>query len=148
MRYDGQEHTLSVSIGADYLPAAGELRKRFADQHQLAYGFVIDDAVQIVACGLRAVGLLPKTRLEPGRNGAREQQPQTIRPLGRRLVTHRASEARAASWSVYRRGQLIQGAEVEGPAIIEEQTTTTVVPPSWTAAADAHGNLILEPRAA
>jgi N-methylhydantoinase A len=32
-----------------------------------------------------------------------------------------------------------------GPAIIDEWTTTTIVPPRWQASGDSLGNLILTP---
>ena len=45
---------------------------------------------------------------------------------------------------VYARDLLAPGMLVPGPALIEESGTTTVVPPGFTAAADVHGNLVLE----
>jgi N-methylhydantoinase A len=147
MRYDGQEHTLPVSISGVEAPTAGELRERFSEQHQLAYGFVIDGAVQVVACGLRAVGLLPDRGRESNLNVLRGRD-SSAGAFGRRLVTHRASAARAASWPLYRREELAEEAAIDGPAIVEEFTSTIVIPPRWIGAADGRGNLILESRAA
>jgi N-methylhydantoinase A/oxoprolinase/acetone carboxylase beta subunit len=36
------------------------------------------------------------------------------------------------------------GAELTGPAIVEEFGATTVVPPRWRGRVDAHGNLRFE----
>ena len=44
----------------------------------------------------------------------------------------------------YRRARLPAGARLEGPAIIEEDGSTTVVPPGARAAVDPAGNLVLE----
>ena len=40
------------------------------------------------------------------------------------------------------RGNLLQDA-VAGPVIVEEFDTTVVVPPSWAARIDVHGNIVL-----
>jgi N-methylhydantoinase A len=46
--------------------------------------------------------------------------------------------------AVYRRDLLPAGAHFRGPAIIEEPTTTIVIPSSFTAVVHETGNLILE----
>ena len=43
---------------------------------------------------------------------------------------------------VYQRGELKAGTTVEGPAILEQMDSTTVIPPNWNAYTDAHYNLI------
>jgi N-methylhydantoinase A/oxoprolinase/acetone carboxylase beta subunit len=44
---------------------------------------------------------------------------------------------------VYARELLPSEATLDGPALIEEPGTTTVVPPGFRASVDAHANLIL-----
>jgi N-methylhydantoinase A len=46
--------------------------------------------------------------------------------------------------SVYDRLKLPPEATLEGPALVEEPGTTTVIPPTFRAQADHLGNLILE----
>ena len=46
--------------------------------------------------------------------------------------------------SVYNRLKLPPEATLEGPALVEEPGTTTVIPPAFRARGDHHGNLILE----
>jgi N-methylhydantoinase A len=48
---------------------------------------------------------------------------------------------------VYDRDALSQSFAVEGPAIVEEWTTTTLVPPGWSAGIDRIGNLVLTAKA-
>jgi N-methylhydantoinase A len=43
----------------------------------------------------------------------------------------------------YIRAKLPLGATIEGPAVVLQKDTTTVVPPSWSAALDKGSNLIL-----
>ena len=44
---------------------------------------------------------------------------------------------------VFERTSIAEGQRVEGPAIVDEWTTTVVVPPRWNATADGLGNLII-----
>ena len=44
---------------------------------------------------------------------------------------------------IYARPRLPLGAELSGPAIVEQPDTTTVVPPGWTARVEESGNLLL-----
>ena len=46
--------------------------------------------------------------------------------------------------SVYQRGSLAQGFRIEGPAIIEEAESTTIVGPGWGARLDETACLVLE----
>jgi N-methylhydantoinase A len=55
-----------------------------------------------------------------------------------------AFDGRFVSTPIYLRDLLPVDAAIDGPALIEEDGTTTVVPPGFRASADAHGNLILE----
>ena len=48
--------------------------------------------------------------------------------------------------AVVNRDELRVGFELVGPAIIDEQTATTVVPPSWKVRVDEIGTLLLTPR--
>jgi N-methylhydantoinase A len=45
---------------------------------------------------------------------------------------------------VYRRDDMAPGAEVAGPCLIEEATTTTVVGGSWRARLDGARHLVVE----
>jgi N-methylhydantoinase A len=45
---------------------------------------------------------------------------------------------------IYDRNRLGAGAMIEGPAIVEEETSTTVVHPGQQLTVDEFGNLLLE----
>jgi N-methylhydantoinase A len=45
---------------------------------------------------------------------------------------------------VYDRDRLARGQGVDGPAVVEEWTTTILVPPGWQAVADGLGDLVME----
>jgi N-methylhydantoinase A len=139
LRYDGQEHTLAVPVlmegDDDRL-----LRERFESMHQDLYGFRVDGMAEVVGYQVRAIGALqkPEMALVPGHSG------KTPAPVAHRTVTHRESGAVVARWPVYRRESLAPGCEVQGPALVEELTTTVVVTPGRRMLVDQWGNLILE----
>jgi N-methylhydantoinase A/oxoprolinase/acetone carboxylase beta subunit len=47
---------------------------------------------------------------------------------------------------VYERADLNPGFVLQGPAIVEEWTTTCFIPPGWRATLDEFGNLLLTDR--
>ncbi len=49
--------------------------------------------------------------------------------------------------SILRRGLLPVAGTFAGPAVIEEETATTVLPPGWQGQVDHLGNLVLTPTA-
>ena len=44
---------------------------------------------------------------------------------------------------MFNRDDLVCDQQIKGPAIVEEWTTTSVIPPNWTMLVDRIGNLIL-----
>ena len=53
--------------------------------------------------------------------------------------------AERLSTRILARSALVPGKGAEGPAIVEQDDTTTLVPPGWTAIADKRGTMILVP---
>ena len=49
--------------------------------------------------------------------------------------------------AIRNRASLAPGNQIVGPAVIEEMSSTTVVPPGYRANVDAIGNLVLEQNA-
>mgnify|MGYP004335052181 CR=1 FL=1 len=54
----------------------------------------------------------------------------------------RGSEAQLVALLL--RDRLREGFRFDGPAIVEEQSATTVMPPGWTLTVDSKGNLLLQ----
>ena len=50
--------------------------------------------------------------------------------------------------AIYDRDSLAVDQPVVGPAVVEEWTSTTLIPPGWTARTDTLGNLLLARTAA
>jgi N-methylhydantoinase A len=134
LRYAGQNYELEVPLaeGAEGLAYAA-IRDCFYEHHRALYTYATDEPVECVA--LRLTALVPGSLLRlPER-----------KPSGpTRLADDHAcflpgfGEVRAA---VYDRSGLGADQLVDGPALIEDEQSTTVVPPGQRARADAFGNL-------
>jgi N-methylhydantoinase A len=138
MRYEGQEHTLTIPLAPDESLATEHLRARFDDAHNRAYGYAMADPAEVTAYRVRAVGELDRPRrpeLEPSDD-------VSVARKGSRELVHRVSGGRR-SWEVYDRTLLGSGAEVEGPAVIEEASSTVLVPPGRVARVHLHGSLVI-----
>jgi N-methylhydantoinase A len=139
-RYAAQEYTLTVPLTSAEEPLdeafVKTLSGRFDDAHLERFGHSNPGApVELVA--LRTVALGDLGRSDPARVAVDEHADY---PFEARDVTfgHRALPAR-----VVRRDVLKPGAVVEGPAIVVEQTATTVMPPGTRLTVDELGALII-----
>lgn len=143
MRYDGQEHVLTVPLLPELFEQSdpGVLAERFAQQHDRVYGFTMEAGVEVTAYRTRAIGRLdPPAR--PSVQAAEGDVTEASR--GTRRATHRESGG-TFDWTLYDRSALRAGHELEGPAIIEESSATTLVAANQRAVVDELGNIVITP---
>lgn len=142
MRYDAQEHSITVPIGAKQLEMQDfdGLRALFNERHEATYGYAMEEEVELVGLRVRAVGSLDKPRVTSSVVGAGSDGQAFI---GRRTAWHRESGGQL-EWSIFNRDLLETGDEVKGPAIVEEAAATTLVAPGQRLTVDTYGNMILE----
>jgi N-methylhydantoinase A len=138
MRYEGQEHTLTIPLRAEDDLDVGHLRTLFDEAHHRAYGYAMADPAEVTAYRVRAVGGMERPK-RPELAGADDL---SAARKGSREVVHRASGGRL-SWEVYDRGRLGPGVEIAGPAIVEEASSTVLVPPGRVARVHVHGSLVI-----
>ncbi len=139
VRYVGQNFELPVAVRLDDDELREQIRARFHDAHRQIYGFVRDNSVlELVTFRLRAI--LPTAR--PQRPDASSRENQRCKSAVQRPVVFDDGDA-ATPCDVYERSSLAPGHCIEGPAIIEQMDTTTVVPAGFSALADPSGNLLL-----
>jgi N-methylhydantoinase A len=134
MRYLGQWRSLTVPVSA---PAdLGDAVARFHAEHERAYNYRRDGSpVEIYRLGLRAVGVTPKPELKRHElNGGRAS------PRGTRAVYFDSSGA-AVETPLYFRSDLPAGMRLEGPVVVDQLDSTTVVPPGWRAEVDEWLNI-------
>jgi N-methylhydantoinase A len=141
-RYKGQEHTVKVGLpsGPISAPALAEWTERFHADHERQYAFRLDAAVEIVTFHLVGRGLVSKPEL-PRLPDLQGSPANAVR--GERDVDFDAFGIHATT--IYERDNLAAGAEIAGPAIVEEAATTLLVPPGWRVRVDAFGNLRVRP---
>jgi N-methylhydantoinase A len=139
MRYyrQGYEMPIAVAEGEFASDLVPTLMRQFNEAHERAYGFQLDSSVEIV--NLRAVGIgrVTKIALPEGEPGASDASAA----LAGEQQIYRNGEWMPAR--LYDRSRLQPGMLVEGPAIITELDSTTVVLPNHTASVDRFYNLLI-----
>lgn len=138
LRYRGQNHEVPVAL-ADTSIALDAVLALFAEAHRQAYGYAIPGReVELVNCRVTAVGQVPRGHPTPPPDGG------TIADalLGERRVYFGARDGWLAT-PVLDRDRLAVGLTVEGPAIIEEMSSTLIVAPGQSTTIDADGNLVM-----
>ena len=130
LRYAGQSFELSVDVHDRFDPEA--VARRFHDAHETAYGYRMDEAVELVGLGVRATV-------------ARETPAVAYSADGEARVGEREAVfgGEVRETPIYRRAGLPVGESVAGPAVCEQADSTVVVPPDWTAEVRADGTLVL-----
>jgi N-methylhydantoinase A len=141
MRYEGQEHTLTIPLQASFLasPDTGELRRMFDERHAVAYGYSMADPAEVTAYRIRAVGTLDKPRRPALDRGGESAEGARV---GERRALHRESGGEL-DWAIYDRDLLRAGNRLRGPAIVEEAAATTLVAPGQELEVDDLGNLVI-----
>jgi N-methylhydantoinase A len=138
MRYGGQFHEVEVELGGEF--TADELDgtvKKFHEKHEALYTFGMPwKSVEFLNFRLRATAArAPFHLLEIGRGPK-----STPAPKRRRSCWF---DGREVDTPVYDGAQLLAGCRFDGPAIIEETTTTVVIPRSYVCAVDQWKNYLL-----
>ena len=137
LRYLGQEHTVTVTLGklADWTT----LRQEFDAAHQRAYGYAAADVeVQLINLRLTIVYPIERPRLAAlARRTAGAAPFQTRKVYSSRLQD-------ALEFRVFQRENLRSGDVIDGPAAIEEPGTTTVLDVGDNLSVEDHGCLIIQ----
>jgi N-methylhydantoinase A len=144
LRYFGQAWEVRVDIPAGRLDraAADVVVQRFHAAHQRTYGYSYagHPEQRIEWVNFRLVGIGPLRRPEIRRRPPRACGGPGRARSGRRSVYF---DDRFFDTPLYARSHLEPGDCVEGPAIVEEFGSTTVVLPRQMARVDDYGNLLL-----
>ena len=131
-RYEGQSYELPLELPSGLSELGPDrIRRAFGEKHEAVYGYSMEREVEIVT--LRVTAVVPARGLElrPPRRKPGEPERREVF-----FSNHGWEEA-----LVYRRGELPDA--IEGPAVVEEYDSTTLVPPGWTLEVDGLGNLVL-----
>lgn len=133
LRYQGQSFTITLPISPE-----DSLIERFHQAHQARFGHRMEMTVELVTLRVRVFAFTHSISM-PLLDKSSENTPHTPTPDG--LVDLYQISDQAPR---YQRESLTVGCEIQGPALISEQVSTTLIKPNWTATVSQHGHLLLE----
>ncbi|MGY6216051.1 hydantoinase B/oxoprolinase family protein [Methylolobus aquaticus] len=133
LRYAGTDTPLAIPWGTEQA-----IRQAFADAHRQRFGFVAPDKSLVIE----------RVEVEAiGSNEHMDQPPHAVRSRSAgapTALTQFYSGGRHHVAGIYRRSELAPGMYLHGPAIIAEDTATTVIEPGWSAGVSANEDLLLQ----
>jgi N-methylhydantoinase A len=135
--YVGQGYHLEVAFEPDASDPLATLAAAFYAAHERTFGFARRAPLRLVALRTvhsAAAAAEPEEKWLPARGAS---GPRRARIL---LCEHQG----AIEAAVHDRAGLESGAMFNGPAIVEQADTTTLVLPGWRARVDGLGNLVLD----
>ena len=135
IKYAGTDAPLLANFGD-----LAAIKASFEQAHQRQYGFIVPDKALIVdSVSIEAIGRTEAVA-DPvlASSDRADAKPKALVPFWAEGANHQAP--------VLERAEMRPGQEVDGPAIILEPTSTTIVEPGWTAVATPRGHLVLERR--
>ncbi|WP_276254633.1 hydantoinase/oxoprolinase family protein [Halomontanus rarus] len=139
LRYAGQSFELEVDVpGCDDETAISfdpqAIRERFHEVHERAYGYRTEEPVEFVT--LRATAVVERDA------DAVRYEPDGADP---RVGTRKARfDGAFLETPIYDRPSVPVGTTIDGPAVLEQRESTTVVPPDWIGRVREDGTLVLE----
>jgi N-methylhydantoinase A len=144
MRYVGQEHPVTVALPPEVFRRRSRdaLKARFDEEHLQRYGTNAPaEPGEVVSLRVAVAGVMKKPPLERIARGGRTPPRSALR--GTRS-TYFAEIGKAVATPLYAREGLCARNLVDGPALIEEHASTTVLLPGDRLRVDDHGNLLME----
>jgi N-methylhydantoinase A len=141
MRYMGQEHAVTVDLPLKVFERAGRvaIKRAFDAMHEQRYGTSApDERAEIVSLRSTVTGIMRKPPQEKIRRG--RSAPDKTASTGKRSVY---LQGKYQSTPTYARAALAAGNRINGPALIEEHASTTVLLPGDRLAVDAYGNMVI-----
>ncbi len=140
LRYVGQGYELKVDVPDGPLTdeALETVWAAFHERHRGEYGHDFKQSpIEIVTVKVRGLGMVDKLTRPPAYSGRAEP-----RQVGSGRCVFRVDDVlRTFDTPHIERASLAVDRRFEGPAILLQTDTTTVVPPGWTYWADGYGNL-------
>jgi N-methylhydantoinase A len=141
MRYVGQEHAVTVDLPLAVFAREDRsaIKRHFDAMHEQRYGTSApEEQAEIVSLRSTVTGIMRKPPQERIRRGKRV--PDRAAATGRRRVYF---DGAFRSTPTYARAALSAGNRMDGPALVEEHASTTVLLPGDTLEVDPYGNLLI-----
>jgi len=142
MRYIGQFHEVEVEVPDGLLgpEQLAEVINRFHEAHETLYAYrdVVETEVlniRLAAFGRVTKPVIPEQPYE-GKNASKHFK-------GKRDVFFEEA-GKFVTTSIYDGDAVMYGNLIEGPAVLEQRTTTVVVPPSFTLEVTKYGDFLMQ----
>ena len=142
MRYVGQNYELQVEMptGGITIESLQQMKQEFFKVHEMNYGYYNADApIQFVNFRCEAIGVVQKPNLTELTD---EMVDPSAAEICRRLVYFEESDL-PIECPVYDRAKFGKTEKVNGPCIVEQMDSTTVIPPNTYFSVDKYGNLLV-----
>ncbi|WP_137388590.1 hydantoinase/oxoprolinase family protein [Rhodoligotrophos defluvii] len=141
MRYRGQGYEITVPVPAKGLSEAdrGPMLEMFEERYRQVYGRTVPGAEpEFMTWSVRI------SEPPPARRSVASKAPEYIpTDMGTREIFD-PTQFQMQTCQLYDRSELKPGAIVQGPAIIEEQETSTLIPPNMRASVLSTGAILCE----
>ncbi|MGI9420949.1 MAG: hydantoinase/oxoprolinase family protein [Geminicoccaceae bacterium] len=141
MRYVGQGHELAIPLDDRPLDVSdvAQIKTTFEDRYEAVYGVSLDHVgIEITAWSLTLSATTSSSRPLQSLDTK-----STVEPAGSREAYDPERGDRLA-FALYRRDTLSHGVALNGPAIIAEDQTSTMVPPGWRASVASNHAIVLD----
>jgi N-methylhydantoinase A len=145
MRYVGQVHECTVDIGNFEINSKSidKIKEAFHRRHEELYTYSErHNTIELVNIESTLHGKVEKPGLPKLGKGV---------PVAKALKGHRKAifdmSGKPHKTPVYDGSLLGAGAQIKGPAVIEEETTTIVIEPGWKASLDKTGSYVISAKA-
>jgi N-methylhydantoinase A len=141
MRYVGQEHAVTVEVPLAVFKKRDrdEIKRLFDAMHELRYGTSApQERAEIVSLRSTVTGVMrkpPQATISAG-----QRKSPSVASTGKRPVFFGTGFEPTPT---YQRAALLAGNRINGPALIEEHASTTVLMPGDACEVDAYGNLVI-----
>ncbi|MBW3665208.1 MAG: hydantoinase/oxoprolinase family protein [Actinobacteria bacterium] len=136
MHFEGQRHAIRVEVESPL--TRDDVERAFREEYRRQYGTVLDNPAMLLDLECHVVGRRPR-RVETWPE--LDEQPWDDAVIERRDVYF---DGAWRDTPIIERTALFPGMSGVGPAIVEQDDTTTVVLPDMSVRVDHAGNLILE----
>ncbi len=143
VRYHGQGFEVPVAVDVDGFRQGGAietLRKTFDEIHHRLFTFNLDVEHEFV--NLRAIVQENRRELKPARLADGGPKPDTALRGETRIWAH----GRPLAAKLFDRAKLLAHNVIEGPAIVAEMDSTTLVLPGHFGEVDGFGNILIRPK--
>lgn len=140
-RYVGQNYELPIYFNEEELNNLELLLQLFNKEHQKVYGYSYPDSeIQFINYRLTAIGEQPKAPLHFAEIQKRSDIP--IKEY-RKVYFSNGNDVAYKLTPIYNRDNLVPGDTFNGPAIIEQMDSTTIILPGQQIYVDSYFNLVI-----